>query len=423
MVKVLLIMEQCNPEWVSVPLVGFNFYSVIRKRVGSTLVTHERNRNALEKVREGHEIVYISEGPKIRSYYSLTRRLTSRGAVNWPLQHALSYPIYNEFNKKVYRLFHQRVEAKEFDVVHALTPMLPRYPVKMINACRDTPFVLGPINGGIPFPRSFGAVGRKEFSHFNFLRFFSRLIPGYAKTYQNADRVLAGSSYTITMIRERFYIRPNRIKLFFENGIPKSFFGAPKKSKAGDGDIRLLFVGRLVPYKGSDMVIDALSRVDRATLKKMRFSIVGDGSERGSLEKQSRDLGLDDVVRFAGWVDQNETARFYKESDLFCFPSVREFGGAVVLEAMASGLPCVVVDHGGIGEYVTDETGFKIAPRSRDYITEELALKIQALVHNKSLYEAMSKKAVERAREFEWEKKGDDMVKIYEEVIRERSFN
>lgn len=421
MAKVLLIMEQCNPEWVSVPLVGFNFYRVIRKRVEATLVTHERNRNALEKVREGHEIVYISEDPKTRSYYRLTGRLTSRGAVNWPLQHALSYPIYNEFNKKVYRLYHQRVERKEFDVVHALTPMLPRYPVKMINACRETPFVLGPVNGGIPFPKSFEAVGRQEFSHFNFLRLFSRLLPGYTRTYQNADRVLSGSSYTLEMIRERFCLSPDRIQLFFENGIPKSFFGESKKSRTGKGHIRLLFVGRLVPYKGADMVIDALSRVEGATLKKIRFSIVGDGPERQSLEKQSRDLGLEDVVCFAGWVDQKETARFYRESDMFCFPSVREFGGAVVLEAMASGLPCVVVDHGGIGEYVTDETGFKIAPRSRDYITEELARKIQTLVHKKTLYEAMSKKALERAGEFEWERKGDDMVSVYEAVIRERN--
>jgi len=423
MVKALLIMEQCNPEWVSVPLVGFNFYRVIRKRVETTLVTHERNRSALEKVRKGHEIVYISEGPKTRSYYRLTGHLTSRGAVNWPLQHALSYPIYNEFNKKTHRLFRRRVERKEFDVVHALTPMLPRYPVKMVNACKETPFVLGPVNGGIPFPKGFEAVGRQEFSHFNFLRLFSRLIPGYTRTYQNADRVLSGSSYTLDMIRERFYLRPNRVQLFFENGIPKSFFGESKKSKTGQGPVRLLFVGRLVPYKGADMVIDALSRLDGGMLNKIRFSIVGDGPERQSLEKQSRDLGLEDVVYFAGWVDQNETARFYRESDLFCFPSVREFGGAVVLEAMASGLPCVVVDHGGIGEYVTDETGFKIAPLSRGHITEELAQKIQTLVHNKSLYETMSKKSVERAREFEWERKGDEMVEVYDAVIRERKFN
>ena len=65
-------------------------------------------------------------------------------------------------------------------------------------------------------------------------------------------------------------------------------------------------------------------------------------------------------------------ASSFSKSDIFCFPSIREFGGAVVLEAMACGLPCIVVNNGGIGEYVTDETGFKIEPISRDYIIKEL---------------------------------------------------
>ena len=413
--KVLLVMEQCNQEWASVPLVGYNFYGEIRKRVRVTLVTHERNKAALEKVREGHEIDYIPESGSLKTYYRFVSQLTSRGGVNWPLQHALSYPIYGGFNRQVYQRYARRVTRKEYDLVHAMTPILPRYPVKLINACHDVPFLLGPVNGGVPFPEGFKDVARKEFARFNFLRIFSRMLPGYANTYKNADRVLAGSTYTMNMLKDLFRI-DNHISLFYENGILNEFIGNPRKRTGKK--LQLLFVGRLVPYKGADMAIEALTRLDDRVRRQVHFTIVGDGSEKETLEKQTRNLGLEQTVTFTGWIDQNETARYYKKADLFCFPSVREFGGAVALEAMASGLPCIVADHAGLGEYVTEETGFKIRPISREYLVNELAEKIGFLFENRELIGRMAEKAIERVKEFEWGAKADRIIQIYEEMVK-----
>jgi glycosyltransferase involved in cell wall biosynthesis len=414
MLNVLLVMEQCNPEWASVPLVGYNFYRGIRKRVKVTLVTHERNRVALEKVRGGHEIDYIHESDCLKKYYGFVNRLTSRGGVNWPLQHALSYPVYGGFNRLVYQHYAKRVMQKKYNLVHAMTPILPRYPVKLIKACHEVPFLLGPVNGGVPFPEGFTDVARKEFARFNFLRIFSRMLPGYANTYKKADRVLAGSTYTMNMLKELFRIE-HHISLFYENGILKEFIGTPRKS-TGD-KLKLLFVGRLVPYKGADMAIEAMTRLDDRVRRQVHFTIVGDGSEKETLEKQSRDLGLDKTVTFTGWIDQSETARYYRESDVFCFPSVREFGGAVALEAMAGGLPCIVADHAGLGEYVTEETGFKIKPVSREYLIKELAKKILIFFENRELIHQMAEKAIERVKEFEWETKADRMIEIYEDMV------
>lgn len=413
--NVLLIMEQCNPEWASVPLVGYNFYHGLRKRANITLVTHERNREALEKIRGNHTIDYIHESHRLKQYYSIISRITSRGGVNWPLQHALSYPIYGEFNRKVFRQYASRVMQHEYDLVHAMTPILPRYPVKIIEACTNVPFLLGPVNGGVPFPEGFTDVAKKEFAQFNFLRIFSRMLPGYSKTYKKADRVLAGSTYTLEMLKDMFGKNDPRFQLFYENGILKEFIGKPQK-RTGE-KLELLFVGRLVPYKGADMAIDAISRLDERIRDRVHFTIVGDGSEKSNLEKQVHTLGLDTAVTFTGWVDQNETPRYYKQSDVFCFPSVREFGGAVALEAMAGGLPCLVADHAGLGEYVTDETGIKIKPTSREYLVNELAKKIRILYENREMVHRMSEKAIERVKEFEWEAKAERMVEIYEELV------
>ena len=429
--KVLLVVEQCNPEWSSVPLEGFRYYEGISQLADTTLVTHERNEAALSKLSLRGDVVYIRESALTQRYYRFVTQFTERGRVNWPLQNALTYPIYGEFDHQVYQKFGAAVAAGEYDLVHALTPMMPRYPVKIHAACRgrQTPFLLGPVNGGVPFPPGFQKVARQESAQFNFLRSIGRyLIPGYRQTYLYADRVLAGSTYTLNLIRELFELPDSQLQLFYENGISREFLNesvastdGASSAHASDDKVRLLFVGRLVPYKGADMLLEALGKLDPTVRERLELTIVGDGSERSLLEARATELGLQNTVRFAGWIPQQETQQYYRSSDIFCFPSVREFGGAVVLEAMAGGLPCIVVNNGGIGEYVTEETGFKIDPLSRDFVTETLTEKINVLVCDGELRSRMARNAVARVRDFVWETKAEHLLATYEELIAQKN--
>ncbi|MEG4518029.1 MULTISPECIES: glycosyltransferase family 4 protein [unclassified Microcoleus] len=419
--KVLLIVEQCNPEWASVPLEGYNYFRGIHNLVEATLVTHIRNKPALEKHPEYEKIFYIEERKLTQKYYNLVEKFTANGRVNWPLYNALSYPIYEEFNQQVYQKFQGKILNGDYDIVHAITPIMPRYPFKVVTVCHQTPFILGPVNGGIPFPAGFQETARQEFAQFNFLRAVGRaLIPGYVETYKKADKVLAGSTYTLNLLKKLFAIPDTRIELFYENGIAQEFLMSVKPAKEEGSKINLLFVGRLVPYKCADVVIESIGKLDQAMQSKIRLTIVGDGSERNNLENRVKELNLAEIVSFAGWVNQSETLDYYRKADIFCFPSVREFGGAVVIEAMACGLPCIVANNGGIGEYVNEETGFKIEPISREYLTQELTSKIKMLVEDDKLRESMSAKAIERAREFEWENKAIKIFEIYEKTLGEK---
>ena len=121
-------------------------------------------------------------------------------------------------------------------------------------------------------------------------------------------------------------------------------------------------------------------------------------------------------MTFAGWVPHARTIEFYQQADIFCFPSLREFGGAVVLEAMGNGLPCLVVDHGGIGEYVTAQSGVKIAPIAREYIVRLLSVHIERLAVNPLLRDEMGRCAIARAREYAWAVKAQKIVSLYEQV-------
>ncbi|MEO8890043.1 MAG: glycosyltransferase family 4 protein [Coleofasciculaceae cyanobacterium] len=418
--KVLLIVEQCNPDWASVPLVGYNFFHKIHDLVDATLVTHIRNKPALEKHPEYEKIIYLEEGNFNKQYYKIVAKITANGRVNWPLYNALSYPIYEEFNQQVYQKFHSKVLKGDYDIVHAITPMMPRYPFKIVSVCQNTPFLLGPVNGGIPFPPGFQETAKQEFAQFNFLRAVGRaLIPGYVETYKKADKILAGSTYTLNMLKDLFAIPDQRIQLFYENGIASSFLKQEQKNKNG-GQINLLFVGRLVPYKCADILIESVNRLEPTIKEKVHLTIVGDGQERKALETQVEKLNLVQKVKFAGWVGQAETLDYYKQADIFCFPSIREFGGAVVMEAMACGLPCIVPNNGGIAEYVTEETGFKIEPTSREYLTQELTNKIKILVEDDRLREVMSAKCIAKAKEFAWEPKAEKIVEIYHKMIYDK---
>jgi glycosyltransferase involved in cell wall biosynthesis len=411
--NVLLIIESCNPDWSSVPLVGYNFFREINQRVNATLVTHARNRDAMQK--RGHQnVVYIEESRGIQLYFGLVGPIASK---IWPLFHALTYPVYEEFNRRVYQQFKDSVVAGDYDLVHVITPMIPRYPVKLSQVCDRTPFLYGPVNGGVPFPKNFEAIARKEHAYLNFLRDLGELLlPGYEDTYRRADKILAGSTYTLDMLQEKFDLPSDRIHLFYENGIEQKFLDAAENRPVHD-TIELIFVGRLVPYKGADMLVDAIAQLEPEVRDRIHLTIVGDGQERSPLEEQTQQLNLTSAITFTGWVQQQETLDYYRKSDLFCFPSIREFGGAVVMEAMACGLPCIVVNNGGIGEYVTAETGFKIEPLSRDHIVQEMAVHITQLVKDEALRRTMSKTATEQAKQFEWGQKALTMMAIYDELV------
>lgn len=417
--KILLVIEQCNPDWPSVPLVGYQFFQALNRLADVTLVTHGRNQAALESQSiHPKQIVYIHESWLTQTYYKWSTAWLPGGMANWPLYHVLTYPIYAEFSAQVYVQFHESVRRGDYDIVHVITPMMPRYPVKLVQACGKTPFLLGPVNGGIPFPKGFQKIAAQEFSYFNFFRTLGRwLIPGYRQTYGSADLILAGSTYTRNWLQQTFDLDNKRLELFYENGLDGSFFVDRPRTIQAD-PLRLLFVGRLVPYKAADMVIEAMARLSPADRPRVHLTLVGDGPQRQALENQVTARSLVGQVHFAGWVPQTQTRDYYQKADVFCFPSIREFGGAVVLEAMAAGLPCIVADYGGIGEHVTAETGFKIEPRSRESLIQGIVDAVQSLLHQPAQYAKFSASALQRAQQFRWEAKAQAIIEHYRSLLQ-----
>jgi glycosyltransferase involved in cell wall biosynthesis len=173
----------------------------------------------------------------------------------------------------------------------------------------------------------------------------------------------------------------------------------------------VLFVGRLVPYKGVDVLLEALTGLNAVAL------IVGQGPLRAKLEDQARELGVVDQVRFLGSVDDEELAALYRACNVFVLPSVtrQEAFGVVQLEAMAAGKPIVSTDLGtGVGWVNRDgETGYVVPPRDARALRDALG----RLLADANLQKSMGEAAAKRVRsEFTLERMIDDTLSLYRDV-------
>jgi len=166
----------------------------------------------------------------------------------------------------------------------------------------------------------------------------------------------------------------------------------------------LIFVGGLAPYKACDLALRAaapLLRTGRA-----RFTIVGDGPERAGLEQLTRSLGIEEVVSFWGMLRHRETLQRMGAADVLVFPSIHEFGGAVVFEALAMGAVPIVVDYGGPGDIVDSEVGFKVPLTSEDDVVLQIDEILGKLARDPDVVDRLRRQGMRYAREcLSWERK------------------
>jgi glycosyltransferase involved in cell wall biosynthesis len=180
--------------------------------------------------------------------------------------------------------------------------------------------------------------------------------------------------------------------------------------QASYGPVLILAVGRLVPYKGFEFLLRAMTGIDATLL------IIGTGPSQGSLQDLIDTLGLQPKVHLLGRV--NDLAPYYKASRMFVMPSISraEAFGLVQVEAMASGIPVINTQiESGVPEVSLDGiTGITVPPRS----PEAIARAIRLLLENPGICESYGHAAVLRAREkFSAQRMAATTLAVYESVL------
>jgi hypothetical protein len=164
--KALLIAEMANPEWVSVPLVGWSLATAIARVTDAHIVTQIRNRDAFLRAGliEGQDFTAIDSEKIARPVHRVSEVLRMGKGAGWTTVMAMQALSYPYFERAVWKTFRARLAAGEFDLVHRITPLSPTLPSSLAPRCKGigVPFLLGPLNGGLPWPRGFDAERRRE---------------------------------------------------------------------------------------------------------------------------------------------------------------------------------------------------------------------------------------------------------------------
>ncbi len=417
--KVLLIAEAANPEWVSVPLVGWSLATALRAVADVHIVTQVRNRDAFLRAGlvEGSDFSATDTEAFARPMWKLAEKLRMGEGKGWTMVQALNALSYPFFERLVWKRFGASITGGSYDLVHRVTPLSPTIASPLAARCARVgmPFVLGPLNGGVPWPKGFEAERRAEREWLSYVRAAYKLLPGRGKTLKFADAIIAGSRHTASEIPRRYRDKTIYIP---ENGIDPARFNTVA-DPSSDGPLRAAFVGRLVPYKGADMLLDA--GCDLMREGRLKIDIIGDGPMASDLAIQARMLRVSDGVTFHGWQPHEAVQTILSDAHVLSFPSIREFGGGVVLEAMALGVVPMIVDYAGPGELVGPETGIKLPCTSREGIVDAFRKALTALCHDRTALPAMAEAGRARVQgDFLWSQKARQVAQVYDWVLSGR---
>jgi glycosyltransferase involved in cell wall biosynthesis len=407
---VLIVADHASAKFGGESILPLHYFRLLRRRgVEAWLVVNERTRGELESLLAA-DIDRVRFVPDTRFH-----RWLDRIALWFP-------PVIRHFLFRFWgrlvsamtarRIVREMVASHQIDVVHQPTPVSPKE-ISLIDKV-GAPVVIGPMNGGITYPPAFRGFQKR----------WVRAFVGAGRFASHAvNRILPGKLHAATLLvanerTQRALPRGVRgsVQLLVENGVDLNLW-TPREATNRDGEpVQFVFSGRLEDWKGVQYLLEAFAQASKqipATLQ-----IMGNGRMRQRLEEQSKSLGLTDRVTFRGWMPQAECAAALAAANVFVLPSLYECGGAVVLEAMAAGLPVIATNWGGPADYLDSGCGVLVEPASAQVLVQGLADAMLKLANDESLRQSMG--AAGRAKavaEFDWERKIDRILSVYRETI------
>lgn len=309
----------------------------------------------------------------------------------------------------------------DIDLVHQPISVSPSIPSALRRL--PVPLVIGPLNGGMDLPPAFrgrdsipGRIRKRT------RRVLGAVLHTVLRGHRAAAVVLVANERT----RARLPAGVRRHTRFVSDvgvDVVAPLLAEPasvvESAQNRAGPVRILYVGRLVAWKGVDLLLDACAALG-APGRPVGFelTIAGDGPSRAALTDQVAALGLAGRVTFLGWVDRADVAGLLRDCDVLVLPSLEEAGGAVLLEAMAAGRPVVAADWGGPGDLVDDECGIRVEPSGRAAYVAGLAAALRRLAADPDLRARMGAAGRARVeRDYRWASIVERIAAIYAELV------
>lgn len=419
--RVLILAENCNPEWPSLPIVGYKYARALSAVADVQVATHIRNKPNIDKAADPElagRITYIDNEWIARPLYKFARWLRGGDEVAWSTNQIMAYLPYIAFERQALQHFKADLKTGAFDIVHRITPMSPTLPSYAAGRTRQ-PFLIGPLNGNLAWPEAFRGEQKRERERLRNLRDLYRYLPYSRATFAKAAGILAAFPHTIEDLPKGVQ---DRVVSFPEIGFDETMFHSQGRTPpfSGAGPKRFLFAGRLVPYKVPEAAVRAF--VTSEALKGHALHILGDGPERPRLEAIVAEAGAEDRVIFEGRKTQTEVADAMRRSDAFIFPSIRELGAGVVIEAMACGITCLVTDYGAPGHLAADGRGVCVPLQPLEGLVRDYRSAMEACLTEPARHAAMAEAGEAYAlAHFTWAAKAQHTAGLYTDVLEGRT--
>jgi glycosyltransferase involved in cell wall biosynthesis len=405
--NILIVGHACSPRRGSELAFTWNWAWHMSQRYQVWVLTHPQERQSIED--------YLAEhpNPNLRFVFvNVPRWLDTWDPARDKRVSPLHYVLWQRAALHQASRLHKQIS---FDIVHHVSwgtvsepPLLWRLPV---------PFVWGPVGGGQVTPAAFrkylGSAARAEWMRDIRMRMIP-FRPVLRKAARRSAVIFATNFETATILKQA---GASDVKLFLDTGIREDFLLNEPPRRAPREPLKLLWVGRLLPRKCLPLAIEALAQLKDAPV---RLLVAGKGEMRSQCEEMAAALGISNRIEFLGEVPYEGMPALYCSADAFIFTSIRDAFGSQVLEAMASGLPIIALNHQGVRAFVPDDAGIKVPVMAPRETVGMLAQAICTIARSVELRNRMGRAAWEFARTQAWPQRAQAMAHHYEEAIDQR---
>ncbi len=388
--KLLISTYACSPLHGSEHAVGWN-WTTEAHRLGHEVwaLASPVNRTAIE--------TECQNSPDLKGI-----RWIFPEVAGWPLR-AGSEPKW----ERTYNLLWQLAALRhaiglkrqvKFDIVHHLTWGGVRAPTFLGSL--GLPLIIGPIGGGETTPRRLRDGFHLKAKLTEWLRDVSNLTV-------SINPIIGGGLYKASAIfvrtPETRQLLPaalrKKTRIFMELSLGRLQIGMPRAPSCRPP--RLLFVGRLLYWKGVHIAIRAFEQL-REHMPDAKLTIVGSGPEESRMRAQALAFDVAHDVEFIPWLPRDKIFDLYESHDLLVFPSLHDSGGTVVLEAMSRGLPVICLDLGGPPNIVMPGGGVVVATKDLNtaQVAASMAREIRELFISPERLSDLSAGAIARAGQF-----------------------
>jgi glycosyltransferase involved in cell wall biosynthesis len=411
--KILISAYACEPNAGSEPDVGWN-WAVQAARHGNEVhvVTRANNRSGIESELAQHPVANLHFhyldlpaifrwGKKSGGYYGLI-------SYYYAWQVALMFMA-----SSLHRKHH-------FDLAHHVTFANDWLPSGL--AVLPTPFIWGPVGGSthrlppqpeLLLPRY---ARRHEWIRSSTQRLVCALDPFVALTRARATHILAYTKGAMAGIPSR---HRSKARTIIHIGVSEGDLLQAPAGVPQDGELRLVMGGRLVHWKGYDLMLEGFARYLKQGSGAGRLIITGNGPYKSVLTDLVRRLDLGSRVNFVGRLPSKaDVSDLLRTCSLYTLPTLRDGPPVAILEAMALGLPVLCLRLGSTDELVPDSAGLKINVGSREQVVSGIASALAwAELHRTELHQMGLRARAHIAEFHNWNRIGDEIQAIYEETL------